>query len=159
MINVYRIYLGRSWSSRGADRQLLALFDAVPEFLHTVTQVSSPESGGAAEAERRASVRVAMTHAHVAVLSVEPGDDWAGLEIEISRQAFRWPIPVIAVAAPDAGLPLPACPGADRVVGWNGVELARAVQELAEEAASMRRSETTRLAKQSHLPASSAPVI
>lgn len=151
MISVYRIYLGRSWVPSGEAERLLSLFDELPEFLHAV--VSAPDSGSDSETldplQRRAAVKVAMTQSHVALIwggSDDPAAEWTEHELNVAESGFRRRIPVIAVVAPGRE---PASPIirrlADKTVGWSGVEIARAVQELAEAAASQRRSELDQL--------------
>ena len=151
MISVYRIYLGRSWVASGEAERLLSLFDELPEFLHAV--VSLPDSGSEIETsdpvQRRAAVKVAMTQAHVALIwggSEDPASEWTEHELHVAETGFRRRIPVLAVVAPGKE---PASPIirrlADRTMSWSSVEVARAVQELAEAAAAQRRMELEQL--------------
>jgi hypothetical protein len=151
MISVHRIYLGRSWVASGEAGRLLSLFDELPEFLHAV--VSLPDSGSEIETgdsvQRRAAVKVAMTQSHVALMwggSEDPAPDWTEHELHVAGAGFRSRIPVLAVVAPGNE---PASPIirrlADRTVGWSSLEIARAVQELAGEAAAQRRIELEQL--------------
>lgn len=153
MISVYRIYLGRSWVDTGEAAALLALFDALPEFLHTAGSLDEdPETIAACATSQRAAVKVAMTHCHVAVLRAGPDlvPVWTEQEIAAARTGFRWHVPILAVLPPGANAAdlarTPVCVAADHVVGWSGIEIARAVQELAEGAAALRRSEIDRIA-------------
>jgi hypothetical protein len=147
MISVYRIYLGRSWVASGEAERLLSLFDELPEFLHAV--VSLPDSGSEIETgdpvQRRAAIKVAMTQSHVALIwggSDDLTSEWTEHELHVAETGFRRRIPVLAVVAPGNEPVSPVIRRlADRTVGWSSVEIARAVQELAEAAAAQRRSE------------------
>ena len=159
MIGVYRIYLGHSWKAAGQAPDLLGLFDSLPEFLHTATTLA--ESGDIqAGAGRRAGVKVAMTQAHVAVLrgGTDPAPQWTEHEIQIASSGFRWRVPIVAVMPPDWDVTsdtatTPVTRIADRIVPWSAIEVARAVQELAEAAAALRRSDLDRI-----LPPAPTPV-
>lgn len=164
MISVYRIYLGRSWVVSGEAPRLLALFDALPEFLHSAGLLDvGPETAEASAASHRAAVKVAMTHCHVAVLwaGADPVPAWTGHDIAVARTGFRWRVPTLAVRPPGTGVADAAgnavCAAADRVVGWSGIEIARAVQELAETAAALRRSDIERIAPPAFAAAAPLP--
>ena len=150
MISVYRIYMARSWVSSGEAERLRALFDGMPEFLHSVA--SMPASGTEIEvsdpAKCRALVKVAMSQTHVALIwggCDDPAAAWTEHELLLAEKGFRRRIPILAVVAPGRE-PASAIIRriADKTVGWSGVEIARAVQELAEAAAAERRSEIER---------------
>lgn len=135
--------------ARGEDRQLLGLFDALPEFLHSANRLGASGLSGRPERASRAEVLIAMTQAHVALLRADDGepDDWTQQELAVARYGFRWPIPVLAVSAPGTD---PDGSGtarnADRTVAWNGIEIARAVQELTAAAQVERQAAIARLA-------------
>ena len=165
MINVYRFYLGRSWVVSGQAHDLLGLFDGIPEFLHSASVLpEGPEAeAGAGATTSRAALKVAMTHAHVVVLrdvGNDPAVEWTEQEISIARTGFRWRIPIIAVQAQAAAPSLSSLRrAADRIVGWNGVEIARAVKEVAEEASNLHRTEFERITPQSFGPSLTLPRI
>jgi len=151
MISVYRIYLGRSWVTSGQVAPLLSQFDDLPEFLHAVA--SLPETGPEIEtrdpAFRRAAVKVAMTQCHAAIVwgsTDDPAPEWTEHEMRVAKWGFRRRIPLLAVLPPGctAGSVVTRRV-ADGTVGFSGLEIARAVQELAEAATAERRSETDRL--------------
>ena len=165
MISVFRIYLGRGWHENGRADDLRALFDALPEFLHTLV-VLPPDAGGTEPVTpeaRRAAVRVAMTQAHVAILwggESKADDTWASHEVHIARTGFRGRIPVLAVVPPGVDTPDTfAVRAADRVEGWQATTIAYAVQEMAEAAAAERRELLRQLAAETEvsIPATLSP--
>ena len=165
MINVYRFYLGRSWVVSGQAPDLLGLFDGIPEFLHSPSVLpEGPDTAeGLAAPTCRAPLKVAMTHAHVAILrdaSDDPALAWTEQEINLARTGFRWRIPIIAVQPSGTKASLSSLRrAADRIVGWNGIDIARAVKELAEEASMLHRNEVERLSPQAFGPSLALPRI
>lgn len=152
MISVYRVYVGRSWSLAHREAQLLRLFDALPEFLHAPCSLAElgAEIDHADDVARRACAKIAMTHCHVALLwggMNDPALDWTRHEMQVARSGFRRRIPIVAVVPEGGGgRSASASRAADRTVPFKGAEIALAVTELAEAAASLRRTETDRLA-------------
>lgn len=163
MISVYRVYLGRSWAVAGEAASLLGLFDALPEFLHAPCALERESLDLPAEAvdARRASVKIAMTHAHVAILwgGVEdPAPDWTGHEIYVASTSFRRRIPMLAVMPPGVrSRATLAHRVSDRSVGWNALDVARAVQELAEMSSAARRGKADRMSPQGLHPLALRP--
>ena len=151
MISVYRIYLGRAWIASGQAAPLLSQFDDLPEFLHAACGLSEdgPEIQTHDPGLRRAAVKVAMTQCHVAIVwggAEDPTPDWTEHELRVARWGFRRRIPILAVLPPGCNGPSSIIRKvADKTVEFGGLEIARAVQELAEAAAAERRSETDRL--------------
>lgn len=151
MISVYRIYFGRAWPDTGTEGRLRSLFDAVPEFLYSAATCERAEAVSEPDPQRRAAIRVAMTHAHVAVLlarDVPALQTWTEDEIAVARRGFRWRVPILGIA-PDGGETVrgSVIRAADRVVRAHGPEVARAIQEIATAAQTERRSEIERLAR------------
>jgi hypothetical protein len=146
MINVYRIYLGRSWAAHDQDQPLVDLLDRVPEFLFKAVAVPADDlpSLSADDATRRAIAKIAMTQAHVAVMragAVDCAAEWTALELNLAQSGFRRPIPVLWVVPPGEKPAVKAMPWTTPVRGsaWNGLEMARAVKDLAEAAAAAAR--------------------
>lgn len=152
MISVFRIYLGRSWHEQEAAERLRALFDTMPEFLHSVMLVppEAAEMPGLTPEARRSAVRVAMTQAHVAILWGGPiarTDAWTDHEVHIARTGFRRRIPIIAVTPLEGGRhDTLAVRAADRVESWRATDIVYAIQEMAESAAAERRTLLRQLA-------------
>ncbi|MGE0767215.1 MAG: hypothetical protein AB7L90_12185 [Hyphomicrobiaceae bacterium] len=143
MISVYRIYLGRAWTVGGVGGELVKLFDGIPDFLYASCKL--PEIGFEIEEmdahARQAVLKIAMTQCHVAIVwagADDPVADWTEHEIRVAQSALRRRIPILAVVPEGQATSAPVARLADRTVAWSASEIARAVIELAVEAAEKR---------------------
>jgi|LNFM01.1.fsa_nt_gb hypothetical protein len=147
MTKVYRIYLSRSWIDCGKRDELLALFDALPDFLYSATAIEdgSPEVALRETAARRAALKIAMAQCHVMLAPASPptaADEWTALETATARFGLRRAIPIVGIALDALPGVTPHRPlGFGAVAPWSGIDIARAITETvkaASDAAGLR---------------------
>jgi hypothetical protein len=160
MISVFRIYLGQAWIASARASELVALFDAQPELLYSVSQLPATEATDPALSpeSRRAIARIAMTQSHLVVLPAdvpEAGDMWTDIEIQVARTGLRQRLPIVAVRHPDSIADGAVVRAADLVAPWNASDLACGIQQVVEAAAVERRKRLRRAEERAaaHAPA------
>jgi hypothetical protein len=140
MIKVYRIYLSRAWIDCGKRDELLALFDALPDFLYSATAIEdgSPEVALRETAARRAALKIAMAQCHVMLAPASPptaADAWTALETATARFGLRRGIPIVGIALDAMSGETPhRLLGFGAVAPWSGIEIARAITDAVKSA-------------------------
>lgn len=140
MTKLYRVYLSRSWIDSGKRDDLLALFDALPDFLYSATAIEdgSPEVALRETAARRAALKIAMAQCHVMLaptLPISTADDWTALETATARFGLRRSIPIVGIALDALPGETPHRPlGFGEVAPWSGIDIARAITDAVKSA-------------------------
>ncbi len=141
-IDVFRIYLGCTWTDSAAVERLTRGLDAVPGLLYRFDRPAPDLPGSAVDPEEaRALIRIAMTQSHVCLVfseGVTRVREALAVELDLARHAFRRRIPVVLISGPDCLAE--SAVNADATVAWCPTSIATTLQQVAEAAAAERRA-------------------
>lgn len=147
-INVFRIYLSRTWRNSGQVERLLAEFDRFSRFLYRIDAIVPGDGNEAATDCSENRIRIAMTQAHV-VLAWGAGIEGCTPEFEIERRlahsGFRRRIPLLVVDGTGARVEAGGATRADLVVGFDPGTIVSVIQGLAEDASTKWKREQQRV--------------
>lgn len=127
-MRVHHLYLADTCDRDALTAPFLALLDGHPEFYYRIVGAGAREVVARGECPLR--IAMASAHALIVLLGGSKGaSETLADELRLARAGFSGALAVIAVLAPDASEQEARRLAVDRMIGWDGEEVASVVEE------------------------------